>query len=92
MIFDDSSNSGYDADMSKRTPTFTEQLRTLIETSGETRYRIGVETRIDHATISRFMNGQGGLSMPNLDALADYLGWKIITTKKNKSPKQTKGE
>ena len=68
--------------------TFTEQLRHLIETSGQTCYRIGKETGIDTATLSRFMNDKGGLSMPNLDALAEYLGWTITaktsTTKRSK--------
>lgn len=76
-----SSNTVMLSEMSKKRLTFTEQLRRLIENSGETRYRIGTETGIDHATISRFMNGKGGLSMPNLDALAEHLGWKVIAEK-----------
>lgn len=77
-VFDELSNGDTIEAMSKKPPTFTEQLRQLIEASGESRYRIGVETGIDHATISRFMSGKGGLSMPNLDALAEHLGWKVV--------------
>ncbi|HEX4150347.1 MAG TPA: helix-turn-helix transcriptional regulator [Pirellulales bacterium] len=57
--------------------TFTESIRHAIETSGQSCYRIGKETGIDTATLSRFMHGKGGLSMPNLDALAEHLGWTI---------------
>ena len=77
-VFDELSNGDTIEAMSKKPPTFTEQLRQLIEASGESRYRIGVEMGIDHATISRFMSGKGGLSMPNLDALAEHLGWKVV--------------
>lgn len=78
--------------MSKK-PTFTEQIRRLIETSGDTRYRIGVETGIDHATMSRFMNGKAGLSLPNLDALADYLEWEVVAQPKSQqsTKRTTKG-
>lgn len=50
--------------------SFTDQIRKCIDGCGMTRYEIGVATGIDHATISRFMNGKGGLSMEGLDAIA----------------------
>ena len=68
--------------MAGKRKTFSEQIRHLIDTSGQTRYRIAKETGIDHAVISRFMNKKGRLSLSNLDALADYLGWTVTTTKK----------
>lgn len=64
--------------------TFTEQLKHLIDTCGETRYRVAVATGVHHATLSRFMNDKGGLSMANLDVLADYLGWQVTTKHKKK--------
>ena len=65
--------------MAAKQKTFTEQIRHLIDASGETCYRIGKETGIDTATLSRFMNGKGGLAMPNLHALAEHLGWTETT-------------
>lgn len=71
-----------------RKRTFTEQLRHLIETSGESYGAIARATGVDKATISRFMNGRGGLSMPNLDALAAHLGWTVTSKRK---PRKSKG-
>lgn len=67
--------------------TFTEQLRRLIETSGQSCYRISLETGIDKATLSRFMNQKGGLSMPNLDLLAEYLGWTVVRERASRTKK-----
>ncbi|HOA75970.1 MAG TPA: helix-turn-helix transcriptional regulator [Phycisphaerae bacterium] len=54
--------------------SFTDQIRKCIDGCGMTRYAIGVGAGIDHATISRFMNGKGGLSMEVLDAIAGFIG------------------
>jgi transcriptional regulator with XRE-family HTH domain len=81
--------------MSNKRESFADQIRRLIEASGKTRYRIGVETDIDHATISRFMNGKGGLSTLQLDALAELLGWKIVAetkTPEGRRRKSSKGK
>ena len=43
-----------------------------------TRYAIGVSTGIDHATISRFMNGKGGLSMEGMDSIAQCIGMRAM--------------
>jgi plasmid maintenance system antidote protein VapI len=61
--------------------TFSDQLRHLIVNSGETTYRISQATKIERATLSRFLNRKGGLSMPNLDKLGKYLGWTITGRK-----------
>ena len=68
--------------------SFENQIRKLIENNGESRYKIAIATEIDHATFSRFMNGKGGLSIQNLNALADYLDWTILA--KAKSPRRRK--
>jgi len=65
----------------------SDQMRQLIDNAGETRYRIAVETGIDHATISRFMTGKGGLSIDCIDALSEYLGWRIISDEKKRRKK-----
>lgn len=61
--------------------SFSNQIRKLIDSSEKSRYRIAIETGIDHAVLSRFMNGKGGLSMSSLDALAELLGWEIRASK-----------
>jgi transcriptional regulator with XRE-family HTH domain len=57
---------------------FSDQLRELIRESGQTPYKISQETGIERATLSRFLRDQAGLSTPNLDTLAKYLGWTVI--------------
>ena len=74
-----------------KNPTFADQIRRLIETSGQTRYRIGVETGIEHATLSRFMSGKTGISLHNLNVLAAYLDWKVISNRQSKSVTKKKG-
>lgn len=49
------------------------------------RYRIAKELGIAESTVSRFMTGKGGLSMDNLDALADLLDLDLKARKQ--SPK-----
>jgi transcriptional regulator with XRE-family HTH domain len=71
----------------KRIP-FSDQLRQAIDGCGKSRYEISQETGIDQATLSRFMNDKGGLSMPVLDLLTDYLGLNITTASK---PRKRKG-
>ena len=51
----------------------SDQVRTAIETCGETRYRISKETGIPEPTLCRFMSGDRGLRMRALDILAEYL-------------------
>jgi len=55
----------------------SDQVRQAIETCGKTRYQIGRDTGIDQATLSRFMHGKGGLSIPVLDRLGAYLRLSI---------------
>lgn len=65
-----------------RKVSFSDQVRRLIDDANETRYRIAIETGIDHAVLSRFMAGKCGLSMSSLDALAEYLQWEVTVRKK----------
>jgi transcriptional regulator with XRE-family HTH domain len=63
----------------ERTTRFSDQLRGLIESSGQTQIGISKATKIDAATLSRFMSGVGGMSIDGLDRLAKHLG--LIITK-----------
>lgn len=64
----------------------SDQVRRAIESSGLSRYRICKDTGILQSVMSRFMNGQGMLSMEGLDALADLLDLNI-----NMGKRATKG-
>lgn len=46
-----------------------EQLRRIIERSGQSRYAISKATGIDQNNLWRFVHGKGGLSMDAIDAL-----------------------
>ena len=52
------------------------------DASGLSRYRICKTLGIAESTMSRFMNGEGGLGMGYLDALADLLNLNITTGKR----------
>jgi hypothetical protein len=72
--------------MPKRRIKWSDQFRRAVDASGLSRYRIAKELGIAESTMSRFMAG-GGLSMENLDALADLLGLSLTTGK----PRRRKG-
>lgn len=62
-------------------PTITEQLKSAIAESGKTRYRIAQESGLSEAALSRFVNGERGLTTASLDALADVLGLELVKRK-----------
>jgi transcriptional regulator with XRE-family HTH domain len=74
--------------MSKRI-RLSDAVRKAVDASGLSRYRICKELNIAESTMSRFMSGEGGLSMEYLDALADLLDLKITLGRKP-SPKKGK--
>jgi transcriptional regulator with XRE-family HTH domain len=65
--------------MGRRRGKLSDQIREAVDASGKSRYRIAKELGVAESTISRFMSGQGGLSMDNLDALADLLGLALAS-------------
>ena len=69
--------------MGKRRVKLSDQVRRAVDASGLTRYRICKTLGIAESTLSRFMAGQGGLSMEYLDALADLLGLDIVSGKRS---------
>jgi predicted XRE-type DNA-binding protein len=60
------------------------QVRQLIESSGESRYSIWKATGIPQGQLSRLMNGQSGLSLDSLERLLQHLGHEIKITKRRK--------
>jgi transcriptional regulator with XRE-family HTH domain len=73
--------------MGKRRVKLSDQVRRAVDGSGLSRYRICKTLGIAESTMSRFMSGEGGLSMEYLDQLADLLGLDITTGK----PRTKKG-
>ena len=64
--------------------SFSDQIRRAVDRSGFSRYRIWQEIGIDQALMSRFMSGQGGLSIQSLDRLAKLLGLTVSVKKPKK--------
>ena len=74
--------------MARKRTKLSEQVRQAIDTCGKSRYQISQDTGIDQATLSRFMNGKRGLSIPILDCLGEYLGLEITV---RGAPRQSGG-
>ena len=69
--------------MATRRVKLSDQVRRAVDASGLSRYRISKELGVAESTMSRFMSGQGGLSLANLDALADLLGLDIVAPRRS---------
>ena len=74
--------------MGKKCVKLSDQVRGAVDASGMSRYAICKILDMDQAIMSRFMTGKGGLSMANLDVLADLLGLDVVARKK--TPKKGK--
>jgi transcriptional regulator with XRE-family HTH domain len=55
----------------------TDVLKTAIEESGLTRYRIAKDTGITEPSLCRFMQGVASLRLDKADVLAEYLGLEL---------------
>ncbi len=64
------------------------QLRDIIEASGESRYEIARQTGIDQSALSRFASGERGLSMTALDTLAEYFDLDIVSRRRTTKAKR----
>ena len=65
--------------------SFSDQIRRAINFVRASRYWICKHIKVDQSTMSRFMNGKGGLSMDVLDRLAELLALKITGSSKQES-------
>jgi len=68
----------------KSKPTMTDVLKTAIEESGLTRYRIATDTGIGETSLMRFVRGETSLRLDKADVLADYLGLELVKKRKAK--------
>ena len=64
--------------------SFSDEIRRMVDRSGLSRYRICQEIDLDQALMSRFMSGQGGLSLKSLDRLAKLLDLTVSVKKRRK--------
>ncbi len=55
-----------------------DEIRKAIKASDKTRYQLWKETGIKQSQLSRLMSGESGVSVENLERLADALGLEII--------------
>jgi transcriptional regulator with XRE-family HTH domain len=63
---------------------FSDQIRDAISGSKLSRYRICADIRLDQATLSRFMNGKGNLSLETIDRLAELLKFRVVVAPEQK--------
>ena len=64
------------------------EIRTAIESCGQSRYAISKATGIDQGHLSKLMAGEKGLSIEKLERLCDHLQLEItITSKRRKRSK-----
>jgi ribosome-binding protein aMBF1 (putative translation factor) len=61
-----------------------EAIREAVEASGKTRYQLWKETGIDQAVLSRLVAGKGGMTLDNMERLAEALGLEIVVRKQRK--------
>jgi hypothetical protein len=57
--------------------TLLDQIREAVRKSTLSHYEICRQTGINKASMSRFVNGRGGLSLSNLNKLAALVGLRI---------------
>jgi len=60
----------------------TDVLKTAIEESGLTPYRISKDTGVVVTSIIRFMNGETSIRLDKADALAEYFGLRLTRSQK----------
>jgi hypothetical protein len=75
-------NTGYAPRMSKLSPRISDQLRDAVKACGKSAYRISKDTGLSAALLSRFLNGETGLSQASIDMLCAYFGLKLAPRSK----------
>lgn len=63
--------------MAKQLPKLSDQVRQAVSDCGVSQYAIAQEIGIDRSTLSRFMRGERGLRLTELDTLAAYLRLEV---------------
>ena len=71
----------YDATVSP----LLKQIVVAIETSGQTRYQIAKGSGVAQSQLSRLVRGEGGMSVANIERIAEYLGLEVVLRPKRKT-------
>lgn len=77
--------------MTKRTKSLCDQLRTAIDASGKTRYRLAQESDIDESALAKFYHGTRSFPIDKLERLAEALGYEINLHEKRYKAAPRKG-
>jgi transcriptional regulator with XRE-family HTH domain len=70
--------------VSMKRKSLSDQIRQAIDDSELSRYEVCNAIGLNQATMSRFMNDKGGLSLATLDKLAELLDFSLTTKPKPK--------
>ncbi len=70
--------------MRKKRLTITDRLRTAIQDSGLSAYRISKDTGLVVTSIIRFVEGETSIRLDKADVLAEYLGLELVQKRKAK--------
>jgi hypothetical protein len=57
---------------------FSDDLRRAIARSEKSRYAISKESGIAESTLSRFVNGKGGMSVAGIDRICQCIGARLV--------------
>lgn len=66
------------------------EIRKAMKASDKTRYSLWKETGIDQSHLFKLWNGKAGLSVENLEKLADALGMEVIIRPAKAKPRKVK--
>jgi transcriptional regulator with XRE-family HTH domain len=69
----------------------SDQLRRIIENSGESRYSIAKATGLNESVLSRFMASGRGMSTATLDKLGRYFDLEIRPQPRGRRTRKAKG-
>ena len=69
----------------KRTTDLAGQLRQAIKESGLTPYRIATDAGVDRAIMTRFVNGDRGLTLDTASRITEYLSLELRPARKQRA-------
>ena len=62
----------------KRIPPLSDQLRSIIEQAGTSRYRLAKDSKVDAGQLCRFMQGKVQLTLDTLDRIGLVMGLRLV--------------
>ncbi len=61
----------------RKSETLAGTVRQAIRDSGETMYRVALDSGVNYTTLHRFMTGKRAISLEALEKLCAYLGMRL---------------